>query len=75
MNSVSSLAKFWYVMLYILFFLIDDLVVFFIAMITMKVTGITTKYNKYSHLLGGLVMLIIGILLLVKPEWLMFQFK
>jgi hypothetical protein len=44
-------------------------------MFTMKITGISTKYNKYSHLLGGIIMFIIGILLIFKPEWLMFQFK
>ena len=75
LNNVSSFMKFIYTLLYVLFFLLDDLVIFFIAMFTMKVTGISTKYNKYSHLLGGLIMLGIGILLLVKPEWLMFQFK
>ena len=75
LNHVSSTMKFMYTLLYILFFLIDDIIVFMIAMITMKVTGISTKYNKYSHLLGGIVMLGIGILLLVKPEWLMFNFQ
>ena len=75
LNDVSNMAKFWYVLLYIIFFLIDDLIVFIIAMFTMKVTGITTKYNQYSHLLGGVIMLLIGVLLLLKPEWLMFQFK
>lgn len=67
--------KFMYTLVYIFFFLIDDLVVFFIAMFTMKVTGISTKYNKFSHLLGGIIMIIIGVLLLFKPEWLMFNFK
>ena len=74
-NNVSNGMKFWYTVLYILFFLFDDFVVFFIAMFTMKVTGISTKYNKFSHLLGGVIMIGIGILLLTHPEWLMFQFK
>lgn len=74
-NNVNSFMKFTYTLLYILFFLLDDLIVFFVAMFTMKITGISTKYNKYSHLLGGIIMLIVGILLLFKPEWLMFQFK
>ena len=39
----------------------------------MKVTGISNKYTKWSHLIGGLIMLIIGILLLVKPGVLMFN--
>ena len=75
LNNVSESMKFLYTVIYILFFLLDDLVVFFIAMFTMKITGISTKYNKYSHLFGGIIMLLIGILLIFKPEWLMFQFK
>ena len=74
-NHTTSMMKIGYTLIYILFFLLDDLVVFFIAMFTMKVTGISTKYNKYSHLLGGIIMLIVGILLILKPEWLMFQFQ
>lgn len=73
LNNVSSFMKFMYTLLYILFFLLDDLIVFFIAMFTMKVTGISTRYNRLSHLLGGFIMLLIGILLLVRPEWLMFN--
>lgn len=75
LNETTSMMKFLYTLVYIFFFLIDDLVVFCIAMFTMKVTGISTKYNKYSHLLGGIIMVLIGILLIFKPEWLMFNFK
>ena len=53
----------------------NDIIVFTIAMITMEATGISTKYNKYSHLIGGIIMVIIGILLIFKPGWLMFTFK
>ena len=74
-NKVSVFMSFIYTLVYILFFMIDDLVIFFIAMFTMKVTGISTKYNKYSHLIGGIIMLVIGILLLVAPNLLMFNFK
>ncbi len=73
-NNITGVGSFMYVLLYIIFFLLDDLVIFFIAMKTMEVTGFSTKYSKYSHLVGGLLMVLIGILLIVKPEWLMFQF-
>ena len=43
-------------------------------MVTLKVTGLSTKYTKYSHLIGGIIMLIIGLLLIIKPELLMFNF-
>src|SRR5699024_4433762 len=74
MNDLSTLEYWIYIFIYIFFFMIDDLIVFAIAVKTMELTGITTKYTKYSHLIGGLLMFIIGILLIVKPEWLMFNF-
>jgi len=41
-------------------------------MITLKITGVSDKYSHISHLIGGIAMVIIGLLLLFKPEWLMF---
>ncbi len=72
LNELSTLSYLFNLFLYIFFYLIDDLVLFSIAMFTLKVTGITNKYNKYSHLLGGILLLSIGILLLLKPELLLF---
>ena len=74
MNDVTRVAKLIYILIYILFFMIDDIIVFVIAMFTFKVTGISTKYTKYSHLIGGIIMLIIGLLMILKPEWIMFNF-
>ncbi len=52
--------------------MLDDLVVFALAMITLRSIGINTKYTRYSHLVGGIVMLVIGIIMLFRPELLMF---
>ncbi len=71
-NEVSGIYKYLYILLYILFFMIDDLLIFIIAMVTLKMTGISTKYSRWSSLVGGILMFIIGILLIFKPEWLMF---
>ena len=73
MNNLNIVQYMIYMFIYIIFFLIDDIIIFAISMFTLKVTGISTKYTKYSHLLGGIIMLIIGLLLLVKPELLMFN--
>lgn len=61
-----------YLLLYIAVFLLDDLVVFATAMATLQVTGLTAKYSRYSHLIGGVVLCAIGALLLLRPEWLTF---
>ncbi len=73
--SLSHLATwqyYLYLLLYIFIFMLDDLVIFFTAMITLQAVGIQSKYSRFSHLIGGILMIGIGLLLLIKPEWLMF---
>lgn len=62
-----------YILLYLFIFMVDDLIVFFIAMTTLRSVGLDNKYARYSHIIGGIVMVIIGILMLFKPELLMFS--
>ncbi len=77
-TQVLSLANlptwqyYLYLIFYILIFMLDDLVVFFVAMTTLKITGLSTKYSRFSHLFGGILIFIIGLLLIFKPEVLMF---
>ena len=52
--------------------MLDDLIVFFIAVRTFEVTGIAKKYTKWSSIIGGIIILALGIILIVKPELLMF---
>ena len=74
LNNLSVLEYSIYILIYILFFMLDDIVIFFVAMKTLQIKGISNKYTKYSHLIGGVIMIIIGLLMLFKPEWLMFNF-
>lgn len=74
MNNLSVIENGVYIGLYMIFFMIDDFIVFFIAVRTMELTGFSTKYGKISKLVGGLLLLAIGVLLIFKPEWLMFNF-
>lgn len=71
LNDLSTGMYALNIIIYILFYLFDDIIIFVIAMASLKITGITNKYNKYSHLIGGIIMLIIGLLMLFKPEILM----
>lgn len=74
MNELSNSQYYLYIVLYVSFFLLDDLIIFFLAMKSLKLKAISTRYTKYSHLIGGVIMLIIGLLMIFKPEWLMFNF-
>ena len=70
----EEISQIIYSIIYVIFFLIDDIIIFFIAMKTLEIKAISNKFGKYSHLIGGIIMLIIGFLMLYKPEWLMFNF-
>jgi hypothetical protein len=61
-----------YLLLYIAIFMFDDIIIFVAAMVTLQLAGATTRYKRFSSLIGGILMLLIGALLIFKPGWLMF---
>ena len=73
-NNINGLLKIVYLLIYIFFYMIDDMVVFAISMITVEATGITNKYNKLCTLVSAIIMIIMGLLLIFKPDWLMLNF-
>lgn len=70
-NNLNPLQNQFYLWIYILFFLIDDLIIFALAMFTLKIKPISQRYLKFSHLIGGIIMIVIGLLMAFKPEYLM----
>ena len=72
-SDVSPLAYYGYLLLYIVVFMMDDMLVFVIAMVTLRQTGLVGTYARYSHLIGGSVLLIVGSLLLFRPDLLAFS--
>jgi cytochrome c biogenesis protein CcdA/glutaredoxin len=72
LNDLSKTEYYLYILLYIFFFMLDDLIIFFVAMKTLHMTGASKKYSRWSNLIGGILMVVIGLLLIFKPELLMF---
>ena len=73
-NNVTGIVKIIYLLIYIFFYMIDDMIVFSVSMITVEATGITNKYNKICTLVSAIIMIIMGLLLIFKPNWLMLNF-
>ncbi len=69
--NIDNPTRLLYAILYIILFMLDDLIVFFLAMFTLKSHAISTKYGKYNMLIGGIAMSIIGVLLLLAPNIIM----
>ena len=74
LNNINGITKIIYLLIYIVFYLLDDIIVFTISMFTLEATGITNKYNKLCTLISAIIMIIMGLLLIIKPEWLMLNF-
>jgi len=54
--SITSIC-----LLYIVIFMLDDIIVFVVAMLTLQLMGVTTGYKRFSNLIGGILMLLIGV--------------
>lgn len=72
MSDLPRWQNYMYLLLYVLIFMLDDAVIFVIAMMTLAATGMTGRYLRWSHLLGGVGMVAIGALLLFAPDLLTF---
>jgi cytochrome c biogenesis protein CcdA len=72
LNRVDLWQREFLMSIYILFYMLDDLFVFGIAIWSIEKIGLSTKYTRLSNLLGGIIMLALGALLLFAPEKLRF---
>ena len=72
MQNLSPLAHYGYLLLYIIMYMIDDMVVFTIAVFTLSSKKLTEKQGKWMKFISGFMMLALGLLLIFKPELLMF---
>ncbi len=72
LSNLTTFEYYAYLLLYVFIFLLDDLIIFVIAMRTLEITGISAKYSRMSHLIGGIIILILGLILIFMPELIMF---
>jgi len=72
LSNLSSIEYYLYLLFYTIVFMVDDFIVFAIAMVTLRKIGFTEKYTKWSTLIGGILILILGLILIFKPDLLMF---
>lgn len=72
LNQLSFFQSGLFIVIYIFFYMLDDFLVFGIALYGADKLAITTKYSKLSNLLGGVVMIILGLILILKPNFLLF---
>lgn len=62
--SLTTVQHYSYILLYVLFFMLDDLVIFSTAAFALT-SGLGDRYAKYSRPVGATILIILGLLLLV----------
>ena len=55
---------------YMLMYMLDDIIVFSLALWSFEKIGLTHKYSKWTTLVGGILMILLGLIMLLMPEWL-----
>ncbi len=67
-NNLSFLQSQFLMFLYILMYMVDDIIVFGLALWGAKHLALTTKYAKWCNFIGGILMIILGLLLIIAPD-------
>lgn len=69
LNMLTFIERQWYILIYTISYMVDDFVVFALAIWGYsKLHAHGQKYAQYSLLVGGLLMLLLGALLVLNPS-------
>ena len=68
MHDLPKTAYYGYLALYLAVFLLDDAAIFVIAMLTLRAVATTGRYARVSHLIGGVVLLALGAVMVLRPD-------
>jgi hypothetical protein len=67
LSNVSTAAHYGYILLYLLFFMIDDLIIFGLAAFAIS-SSFGERYARQCKLIGGILLLALGALLVFAPN-------
>ena len=70
--QLPTLSYYFYLIIYIICYMLDDFLIFVFAVSTLKITQASEKYLKFIKLFSGIILLILGLLMIIKPELLFF---
>ncbi len=70
--NLSAFSYYFYIFIFVLFYMLDDFIIFLIAVYTLRMTQVSQKYLKFIKLVSGIVLLVMGLTMLFRPELLVF---
>jgi len=67
LGNLSTLERYGYILLYDVFFMLDDIIIFSLAVFAVS-SSFGQKYAKYCRIVGGAILVILGLVLLFAPN-------
>jgi glutaredoxin len=67
MKGLSAVQNYSYILLYVLFFMIDDIIIFGMAALAIG-SKFSEKYAKYCRLIGGIILSVLGLIMVFAPN-------
>lgn len=68
LNNLPAIEYYFYIFIYIFFYMLDDMIVFAMAVLTLSLTDFSLRYGKFSQLASGIVLFLLGVLLIFVPS-------
>ncbi len=70
--NLSSTSYYFYLFIYVILYMLDDFIIFLLAAATLRITQVSEKYLKAVKLISAVVLLVLGLVMMIKPELLAF---
>jgi uncharacterized membrane protein HdeD (DUF308 family) len=70
-SPVPQLMKYFYLFRSQVFYMLDDTIIVIIAIATLSSKKVTQDYGKFLKLISGILMLVLGLILILRPQLLM----
>jgi len=68
MSNLPAWQHYLYLALYNTLYMADDIIVFIIAAKTLNFVALNQKYDRWMKLIGGLLIIVLGLILIFRPE-------
>ncbi len=66
--NLSSLSYYLYLLIYDIFYMLDDFVIFLIAVLTFNLAQESEKYIKAAKFISGVLLIVLGIIIVFFPD-------
>ena len=66
--NLSSVSYYFYLLIYDIFYMLDDFIIFLIAVFTFNLAQESERYIRVAKFISGILLIILGIIIIFFPD-------